>query len=158
MVSGSSDIVTSNCLRLWTRLDADESGGQEQGEGTGFMIQGHPEICAVWKPPSVEVTGWHEPGLLDVCLGRQAWLSLAFAQPGRSLRGLIPNLNMKNLRQARHSAAMNWWSLDSMIWLSTRTIHQRCIGLRESDFDKPPGHFVSGVLFCQMQCAWWQSW
>ena len=34
-----------------------------------------------------------------------------------------------------------------MIRLSTRTTHQRCIGSRESDFDKPPGHFGSGVCF-----------
>ena len=32
-----------------------------------------------------------------------------------------------------------------MIRLSTRITHQRCIDSRESDFDKPPGHFGSGV-------------
>lgn len=32
-----------------------------------------------------------------------------------------------------------------MIRSSTRITHQRCIDSRESDFDKPPGHFGSGV-------------
>ena len=34
-----------------------------------------------------------------------------------------------------------------MIRSSTRITHQRCIDSRESDFDKPPGHFGSGVCF-----------